>query len=151
MPEKKRSRPGADEAAGETAAERKSKTNEARTGEKKSATRGAAARRLRRIARLLEQVGPGGELEPFSSRQEWERVVDSNPPELQNLLRELARFADLWRYFQEREERLGSEIVGDVGRVHRLNLAERVILFKDINRRLMQRVNDGGKGTQSRH
>lgn len=75
----------------------------------------------------------------------------SNPPEFQELLRELARFADLWRYFREREEKLGEEIVGDVSRVHRLNLAERVIQLKDINRRLMQRVNDGGAGTQSRH
>ena len=99
----------------------------------------------------LRQVQPGGELAAFASRQEWERLVDSNPPESQDLLRELARFADLWRYFQEREEKLGPEIVRDVGRVHRLNLADRAGQLKEINRRLMQRVNDAGKGTQSRH
>ena len=77
--------------------------------------------------------------------------MDSNPPELQELLRELARFADLWRYFQEREEKLGPEIVRDVGHVHRLNLCERVGQLKEINRRLMQRVNDAGKGTEFRH
>ena len=67
------------------------------------------------------------------------------------MLRELARFADLWRYFQEREEKLGPEIVGDVGRVHRLSVSERVGRLKEINRRLIERVDDAGKGTQSRH
>jgi hypothetical protein len=79
--------------------------------------------------------------------QEWERAVNSNPPESDDLLRELARFADLWRYLQEREEKLGPEIVGDAGRVHRLSVSERVGQLKEINRG----VDDAGKGTQSRH
>jgi len=136
---------------GRESAERKPTTREKKADEEKSAGGEAAERRLRRIVQTLQQVRPGGELAAFASRQEWEQLVDSNPPELQELLRELARFADLWRYFQEREEKLGPEIVRDVGHVHRLNLCERVGQLKEINRRLMQRVNDAGKGTQSRH
>ena len=129
---------------------RKSQTS-ANEPEKKGTPRQSPEQRLRRIMQMLRQMQPGGELAAFASRQEWERLVDSNPPESQDLLRELARFADLWRYFQEREEKLGPEIVRDVGQVHRLNLAERASQLKDINRRLMQRVNDASKGTQSRH
>jgi len=99
---------------------------------------------------MLQQVGRGA-LAAFDSRQEWKRLVDPNPPELQELLKESARFADLQRYFRERNERLGAEIVSDVGEVHRLSISERVGRLRQIIRRLIERVNDAGEGTQSRH
>lgn len=109
----------------------------------------AGGRLLQQLAGMLQQVQTGGELAPFAERQQWDRLVSSTPPELRELLTELARFADLWRYF--REQKLGPEIVGHLGRVHRLSVAERVVRLKEINRRLMERVCDAGKGTQFRH
>jgi hypothetical protein len=99
---------------------------------------------------MLRQVQPGGELAAFAGHQEWERLVDSKPLE-QDLLRELACFSDFVALFQEREEKFGAGDRALCRAVRRLNLADRAGQLKEINRRLMQRVNDAGKGTQSRH
>ena len=61
------------------------------------------------------------------------------------------QFADLCRYFQERKEKLGPEIVKALGEVSDLPVPERIARFKEINQRLMERVGDAGEGARFRH
>jgi hypothetical protein len=89
-------------------------------------------------------------LSPCASREEWEQLLDSNHPEMRDLLVELACFADLWRYFEEHEQRLGPNVVRDIAGLHKLRLAERIAQLKRINRKLMRRVNDAGKSFKFR-
>ncbi len=98
-----------------------------------------------------KRLGSGGDLAPIEDREEWEKLVASKPPEERQLLEELARFVDLWRYFRERNERLGPKMVGAVRELHSLPIAERIERLKQINLELMERVGDGGQGAQSRH
>jgi hypothetical protein len=96
------------------------------------------------------QSNPETALSPCASREEWEQLLDSNRPEMRDLLVELARFADLWRYFEEHKQRLGPKVVRDVAGLHKLRLAERIAQLKRINRKLMRRVNDAGKSFKFR-
>ncbi len=106
---------------------------------------------LQEMARLLKRFEKGGDLSPIEDRNEWDKLVDSKPPEERELVKELARFADLWRYFQERKEKLGPAIVNAISQVNQLPVPERTARLKEINQKLMERVGDAGQGTQFRH
>ena len=106
---------------------------------------------LQETARLLKRFEKGGDLAPIEDPNEWNKLVESKSPEERELVKELARFADLWRYFQERDEKLGPEIVNAISRVHQLPVPERSARIREINQKLMERVGDGGPGSQFRH
>jgi hypothetical protein len=102
------------------------------------------------MALVAKRFRPGGDLAPIEDREQWEQLVASKPPEERELLQELARFADLWRYFQERDESLGSKIVDGMRELNKLPVPERIRRLKDINLELMKRVGDDGQGAQFR-
>jgi hypothetical protein len=102
------------------------------------------------VKKLVDKFQPGGELGPVEDRREWEELVASKPPEERELLEQLARFADLWRYFQERKEKLGPEIVGAVSQLRTLPVPERIRSLKEINQKLMERVESAGSGARFR-
>ncbi len=106
---------------------------------------------LQGMAQLVKRFEKGGDVAPIEDRNEWDKLVESKPPEERELVKELARFADLWRYFQERKEKLGPEIVSALSQVRQLPIAERIALLKEINQKLMERVGDVGQGAQFRH
>ena len=105
---------------------------------------------LGQLALLLDQRKPGGDLSPARSAQDWERVVERTPVPVRELMRELARFADLWRYLNDREQQLGSQIVDQVCGVHKLPLARRIARLRSINDTLIDRICDAGQGSQLR-
>jgi hypothetical protein len=106
---------------------------------------------LQEMARLFKRFEKGGDLAPIEDRDEWDKLVESKPPEERELVKELARLADLWRYFRERKEKLGPEIVNAVSHVHNLHVPERIVRLKEINQKLMERIGDAGHGAQFRH
>jgi hypothetical protein len=106
---------------------------------------------LQAMAQLFKRFEKGGDLAPIEDRNEWDKLVDSRPPEERELVTELARFAGLWRYFQDRKEKLGPEIVSALSQVNQLPVPERTARLKEINQRLMERVSDAGQGSQFRH
>ena len=105
---------------------------------------------LHEIERLLRHSLPGGDLAPAASIEDWEKTIASAPESSRELLRELARFADLWRFLSEREEDLGETVVAAISALHKLPPAERIARVKQINHRLMARVKDARSGSQLR-
>ena len=106
---------------------------------------------LQEMAQLFKRFEKGGDLGPIEDRDEWDKLVESKPPEERELVKELARFADLWRYFQERKEKLGPDIVSALRQVNQLPVPERTARLKEINQKLLERVGDAGQGAQFRH
>ena len=106
---------------------------------------------LKEMGRRLKRFNKGGDLAPIEDRNEWDKLVASRPPEERELIGELTRFADLWRYFEEHKEKLGPEIVKAVSEVPNLPVPERIVRLKEINQKLMERVGDAGEGARFRH
>jgi hypothetical protein len=98
---------------------------------------------------IVERV-QSGDLGPIEEREEWEKLVASQPPEQRELLQELTRFTDLWRYFRERKEKLGPEIMDLLMAAPRSPMPERIARFREINQKLMERIGDAGEGAQLR-
>jgi hypothetical protein len=105
---------------------------------------------LREMVQLFKRFRKGGDVAPIEYRDEWETLVESKPPEERELLKELARFADLWRYFEERKEKLGLEIVNVISHLHNLPISARISRLKEINQKLMERIGDAGQSAQLR-
>ena len=95
---------------------------------------------LREIAQMLKRIAKGGDLASIENREEWDTLVESQTAEQRELLHELARFSDLWRYFQEREQKLGPDIVDVIAQLHRLPILQRVSELRTINQKLMERI-----------
>lgn len=105
---------------------------------------------LKEFECLLRHSRPGGDLEAAATMEAWERTIESAPEPSRELLRELARFADLWRFLSECEQDLGDSIVAEIGAVHALSPSERLVCLKQINRKLMERVEHARRGSQLR-
>lgn len=93
----------------------------------------------------LNRFEPGGELGPIEDRSEYERRINSLLPDQKELAQESARLADLCQYFSQQKMDIPLQILEQVERLSRLAIAERIRALKDINRELMEYVNDVGQ------
>lgn len=93
------------------------------------------------IAKVLLEFQPGGKFGPIEDRAEFEKLIESLPPEEQELTRELTTHADLLRYFAERKIKTGSDIADAMFAAAKLPVPERIARIREINRVLMERLN----------
>ncbi len=103
------------------------------------------------VINLVGKFQSGGDCGPVEDRAEWEKLLASKSPEERELLGQLARFADIWRYFRERKEKLGGEVLNALKQIKTMSVPERIELFREINLKLMERFGDAGPGARLRH
>src|SRR5215469_11077965 len=103
------------------------------------------------IAKVLKQFQPGGQFGPIEDRDEFEKLIESLPPEEQELTRELTHHADLLRYFAERKLKTGSDIADAMFAAARLPVHERIERIRAINQVLMERLNRVGETSEFRN
>ena len=93
----------------------------------------------------LDKFEPGGDLGPIEDRNEYEQRLGSLPPDQRELAQENTRLADLCRYFSEQKMDVPPEVLEQVGRLSKLAISERIRALKNINRELMEYLNDVGQ------
>ncbi|MGC2551303.1 MAG: hypothetical protein WA437_13635 [Candidatus Sulfotelmatobacter sp.] len=93
----------------------------------------------------LDKFEPGGELGPLDDRNNYQQRLDSLPAEQKDLAEESTRFADLCQYFSQQKMNIPPSIVERLGNVSKLPVKERIRAMKDINRELMEYLNDVGQ------
>ena len=93
----------------------------------------------------LDKFEPGGELGPLDDRNEYERRLHSLPLGQKELAHESTRFADLCQYFSQQKMDIPTSIVERVRNVSKLPVKDRIRAMKDINRELMEYLNDVGQ------
>jgi hypothetical protein len=101
--------------------------------------------RSKRKSGALDKFEPGGELGAIEDRGEREQRLDSLSAEQKEFAEESARFADLCQYFAQRKMDIPPSIVERVGSVSKLPSTDRIRAMKDINRELMEYLNDVGQ------
>ena len=67
------------------------------------------------------------------------------PAEQKEFAQESTRFADLCQYFSQQKMDIPAVLVEQVGRLSRLAMPDRIRAMKDINRELMEYLNDVGQ------
>ena len=93
----------------------------------------------------LDKFEPGGELGAIEDRNEREQRLNSLPAGEKKLAEESARFADLCQYFLQKKMDIPTSIVERIGNVSKLPAPDRICAMKDINRELMEYLNDAGQ------
>jgi len=71
--------------------------------------------------------------------------MNSLPAEQKELAEESTRFADLCQYFSQQKMDIPPSVVERVGGISKLLPPERIRAMKDINRELMEYLNDVGQ------
>lgn len=93
----------------------------------------------------LDKFEPGGALGPIEDRNEYEQRLNGLPPDQNQLAKENTRLADLCQYFSQQQIDIPPEIVEQVAGLSRLSTAERIRALIDVNRALMEYLNDVGQ------
>jgi hypothetical protein len=93
----------------------------------------------------LDKFEPGREFGPLGDRNEYEQQLNSLPAEQRELAEESTRFADLCQYFSQQKMDIPPSIVERVGNVSKLPAMDRIRAMRDINRELMEYLNDVGQ------
>jgi len=93
----------------------------------------------------LDKFEPGGELGPIEDRNAYEQQLSSLPAEQKEFAEESTRFADLCQYFSQQKMDIPPSIVERLGNVSKLPVKDRIRAMKDINRELMEYLNDVGQ------
>mgnify|MGYP001465435070 CR=1 FL=1 len=101
--------------------------------------------RSKRRSGALDKFGPCGESGPIDDRNQYEQRLNSLPAEQKELAEESTRFADLCQYFSQQKVDIPPSVVERVGGVSKLPLPDRIRAMKDINRELMEFLNDVGQ------
>ena len=95
----------------------------------------------------LDKFEPGGESGPLDDRNEYEQRLHSLPLGQKELAQESTRFADLCQYFSQQKMDIPPSIVQRLGNVSKFPVKDRIRAMKDINRELMEYLNDVGQDT----
>ena len=93
----------------------------------------------------LDKFEPGGALGPIEDRNEYDQRLNALPPGQNRLAQESTRLADLCQYFSLQKIDIPPEIVEQVAGLSRLTTAERIGALIDVNRALMEYLNDVGE------
>ena len=101
--------------------------------------------RSKRRSGALDKFGPCGESGPIDDRNQYEKRLNSLPAEQKELAEESTRFADLCQYFSQQKMDIPPSVVERVGGVSKLPVPDRIRAMKDINRELMEFLNDVGQ------
>lgn len=102
------------------------------------------------IQKLFQHSEPGGALAPFESRSAFEKEIESLPLDERELALELANYADLLKFFSDQKLKTGSDIADAMLGAAKLPLPERTARIREINRTLMERLQDAGQTTPFR-
>jgi len=101
--------------------------------------------RSKRRSGALDKFGPRGKSGPIDDRNQYEQRLNSLPAEQKELAEESTRFADLCQYFSQQKMDIPPSVVERVGGISKLSVPDRISAMKDINRELMEYLNDVGQ------
>jgi hypothetical protein len=101
--------------------------------------------RSKRESGALGKFEPGGEFGAIENRNEGEQRLNSLPAGQKELAEESARFADLCQYFSQQKMDIPPSIVERIGNVSKLSAPDRIRAMQNINRGLMEYLNEVGQ------
>ena len=90
----------------------------------------------------LNRFEPARDLGPIEDRNEYEQRIDALPKDQKELAQESTRLADLCQYFSAKKIDIPPRLVERVSSLGRLAIPERIRVLKEVNKALMEYLND---------
>jgi hypothetical protein len=88
---------------------------------------------------------------PVHDRLEYEQQLNALPPGRREMGQELSRYADMCQYFEQKGMEVPPDIRRAVLNVSKLPDSERAAAMEDVNRQMMEYLNDVGEDNGVRH
>jgi hypothetical protein len=104
----------------------------------------------RRRGKKVHKFEAGGQFGPIEDRNDYEQRIEALPPEEKELAHQSARFADISRYFADKEMDIPPQVLDLIEGLSRSPVPDRIRTLKDANQRLMEYLNDVGEDSQIR-
>jgi hypothetical protein len=99
---------------------------------------------------VLDKFEVGGQFGPIDDQSEYERRLNSLPPDEKELAHESTRFADRCRYCSDQKIDVPPQVLDQVGALSKSPIADRIRVFQAVNKSLMEYLNDVGEDPQLR-
>ena len=94
---------------------------------------------------VLNRLKSGGDLAPVEDRYEYERQMETLPPDEKEYAQEATRMADLLQYCSRQRLRIPPEITKGAAELPALSMPERIARVRDLNRVLMEHIHNAGQ------
>ena len=94
---------------------------------------------------VFERFKPGGDLAPVQDRYEYERQMESLPPEEKEYAQEATRMADLLQYCSHQRLRIPPGVTESACELPTLSMPERITRVRDLNQVLMEHIHNAGQ------
>ena len=103
------------------------------------------------LTSVMQKFAPGGAMGPIEDRNEWDKMVASQPPGEREIVAELTNFFDMCKYLEQCGRRPGEAIVTAFEVAAKLPTRQRLAKLKEVNQQLMQQVADAGASAEFRN
>ncbi len=102
------------------------------------------------IAEMRKQFQPGGKLAPIEDLAEYERQMNALPAGERELAQEVTIYANLCRFFSEKNWSVPFHIRQAVREVRKLEVPERTARMREVNQALMENIHSASSDTELR-
>lgn len=94
---------------------------------------------------VFKRFKSGGDLAPMENRYEYERQMESLPPEEKEYAQEATRMADLLQYCSQQQLLIPPGVTKSACELPMLSMPERIALVRDLNQALMEHIHNAGQ------
>jgi hypothetical protein len=109
-------------------------------GEPKMTAINAQNELLLKMKQIFKRFQPGGDLAPIGDRYEYEKGMQSLPPDERAFAEEATEMADMLQYCEQQNVAVPAEIAAGMQELRHLPIAERINRICELNRALIGHI-----------
>ena len=100
---------------------------------------------LLKMKQIFKRFQSGGDLAPIGDRYEYEKGMQSLPPEERAFAEEATQMADMLHYSEQQNVAVPIEIAAGMRELRHLSIAERINRIRELNRAMIGHIFDAGE------
>ncbi len=100
---------------------------------------------LLKMKQIFKRFQPGGDLAPVGDRYEYEKGMQSLPPEERAFAEEATQMADMLQYCEQQNVAVPADIAAGMRELPHLPIAERISRIRELNGALIGHIFDAGQ------
>jgi hypothetical protein len=105
---------------------------------------------LLKMKQIFKRFQPGGDLAPIGDRYEYEKAMESLPPDERSFTEEATQMADMLQYCDQHNVAVPAGVAAGMRDLRGLPLPERIVRIRELNHTLIGHIFDAGEDPRIR-